>query len=540
MNGIRKLLSDKSLCPFYFHESMARIISGEEEAVFSWACMNFLFGNLIPESEGLGTVTGNNISQSFGTIDLGGASTQIAFYLPSEDLMEGLYKLQIGGQKHWNVYTKSFLKFGLNSARRRHFEYLAMEHLRRMGITGDHAIIAHIAEEKQVSGNYMVEVDNPCFHQGFSEVAFGLNAVTSPKYASSSLLDLSMKTSGTASGKPYTLREDDTYSYDLSRFQKCREALIPLMEKDKDDYCDEAYHGECSIGGQYQPAIPRIQHFMGTSSYKVPWAILRLPQNASLELLRERAIQVCSLDYGQVQQYSKDYNISAREEKYYCFSAVYALVLLEDGYGFWPNASVTVVDTVRGNKVGWPLGAILHEINNLPWELEDPFNRTPWGKYVLSALVGVILGAVAAFSISKELHLDEHDARAGAAERGSGVVADAESVRGSPRGSGRKDIAESDNNIAGGAGASYQHMAGPAGTRGRTDTGVQMILTNYGGTPSRTEVRSDASGSPAGNWQERISQYVPLFGGSPGNRGGKSSSSGSGGYSAVSGNDADA
>ena len=486
MTGVRKILSDKTLCPFYFHYSMARIISGEEEAVFSWACMNFLFGNLIPESEGIGTVTGNNISQSFGTVDLGGASTQIAFYLPSEDLMEGLYKLQIGGQKHWNVYTKSFLKFGLNSARRRHFESLAMAKLEREGYVGDKQVVAHIAAEKTKSGgDFMMQVDNPCFHMGFSEVAFGVNAVTSPANAVTSLMDLSMSAPGRVSGKPYDL---DKSSKDSTRYDQCREAVIPLMEKDKDDYCDEAYHGECSIGGQYQPALPRAQHFMGTSSLKVPWAILRLPSNASLELMRERAVQVCAMDYGQVLQYSKDFNISAREEKYYCFSAVYTLVLLEVGYGFWPNSTLTVVDTVRGNKVGWPLGAILHEINNLPWELEDPFDRTPWGKYVLSALLGVIIGAVAALSISKELHMDEYEARGG---------------------NGRVDAGHS------GEDSSYQHLAAPGGgSRGRTDTGVQLIPTNYGGvssSPRRGDLRSDASGSPAGNWQERISQYVPLF-----------------------------
>jgi Golgi nucleoside diphosphatase len=92
MTGVRQLLSDKDVCPFYFHYSMARIISGEEEAVFSWACMNFLYGHLIPESQGMGQVItgGNSSSVSYGTIDLGGSSTQIAFYLPSEDIMEGL------------------------------------------------------------------------------------------------------------------------------------------------------------------------------------------------------------------------------------------------------------------------------------------------------------------------------------------------------------------------------------------------------------------------------------------------------------------
>lgn len=516
MNGIRKLLSDKTLCPFYFHQSMARIISGEEEAVFSWACMNFLFGNLIPESEGIGTVTGNNISQSFGTVDLGGASTQIAFYLPSEDLMEGLYKLQIGGQKHWNVYTKSFLKFGLNSARRRHFESLAMAKLQKEGYVDDYEVVDHITAEKAKSGgDFKMEVDNPCFHKGFNEVAFGLNAVTSPAYAVDSLIDLSMSTTGKASGEPYDL---DKKQHDLTRFEACRQAVIPLMEKDKDDYCDEAYHGECSIGGQYQPALPRTQHFMGTSSLKVPWALLRLPHNSSLELLRERAIQVCDLDYGQVLQYSKDFNISAREPKYYCFSAVYTLVLLEEGYGFWSNSSVTVVDTVGGNKVGWPLGAILHEINNLPWELEDPFDRTPWGKYVLSALVGVIIGAVAAFSISKELHMDENEARAGHGR----VVADGASSRGDARD---------------GEDSSYQHIATLGeGNRGRTDTGVQLIPTSYARSGGASPGRSDASGSPAGNWQERISQYVPLFGGSPsGSRQPSTSldSKGGGGYQAL-------
>ena len=89
------------------------------------------------------------------------------------------------------------------------------------------------------------------------------------------------------------------------------------------------------------------------------------------------------MDYDQILQYINNFNISgARDPQYFCFSAVYTLVLLQDGYGFWPNSTVTVVDTVRGNKVGWPLGAILHEINNLPWELEDPFGRVPWGSYV--------------------------------------------------------------------------------------------------------------------------------------------------------------
>lgn len=39
--------------------------------------------------------------------------------LPPKDILANLFKLQIGAQKHWNVYTHSFLQFGLNSARAR-------------------------------------------------------------------------------------------------------------------------------------------------------------------------------------------------------------------------------------------------------------------------------------------------------------------------------------------------------------------------------------------------------------------------------------
>ena len=31
------ILSDKSQCPFFFTDDMARVISGEEEAIYSWA-----------------------------------------------------------------------------------------------------------------------------------------------------------------------------------------------------------------------------------------------------------------------------------------------------------------------------------------------------------------------------------------------------------------------------------------------------------------------------------------------------------------------
>jgi hypothetical protein len=47
--------------------------------------------------------------------------------LLQQDISEGLFKFQLGGQKHWNVYTKSFLQFGHVSARIRYVTVLAQD-----------------------------------------------------------------------------------------------------------------------------------------------------------------------------------------------------------------------------------------------------------------------------------------------------------------------------------------------------------------------------------------------------------------------------
>ncbi|CAM9669630.1 unnamed protein product, partial [Phaeothamnion confervicola] len=116
MYYIREFFSDKRACPFYFEPSFARVLSGEEEGVYSWTAVNFLQGNLLLETQGAGAVDANI---TYGTLDLGGASTQISFYRRDQDIVANLFKLQVGAQKHFNVYTHSFLYFGINSARDR-------------------------------------------------------------------------------------------------------------------------------------------------------------------------------------------------------------------------------------------------------------------------------------------------------------------------------------------------------------------------------------------------------------------------------------
>jgi Golgi nucleoside diphosphatase len=297
MNEVRRLLSDKSFCPFFFHKDMARVISGEEEAIFSWAATNFLMGTLLPNSAGLGEIS--NVNHTYGTLDLGGASTQIAFYVPSQDIMEGLYKLQIGGQKAWNCYAKSFLTFGVVSARLRHLTILVDDFYST--ITSN-------------NGNVMTNrAINYCFHSGYSEQVHDSTGARTLEVAGPS-----------SSG-------------DQDQLTKCRISIQPLLEKELSKLCDEVFHGDCSIGGAYQPPIPTGDHghFIGQSTYKYPWAFLQLPKTATLAQFETQAKRLCAMSFAEMMIYYENAHIDFGNDKvtdflpYYCFLSGYVLTLLE-------------------------------------------------------------------------------------------------------------------------------------------------------------------------------------------------------------------
>jgi len=120
---IRDFFLNNSTCPFYFEEfDAARVISGEEEAAYAWTAINYATGALLKYSWGSGTASPLN---AYGSLELGGASAQIAFYDSNEDILANLFKVQVGQQRHWNIYAHSFLHYGQNSARRRMWGKLA-------------------------------------------------------------------------------------------------------------------------------------------------------------------------------------------------------------------------------------------------------------------------------------------------------------------------------------------------------------------------------------------------------------------------------
>eukprot|EP01041_Mallomonas_annulata_P012216 gene12216-25646_t len=332
MTQARDLLSNKTLCPFYFRDEFARVISGEEEAVYAWSATNFLMGRLITPLRGIGDA--EPINSTYGTVDMGGASCQIAFYVPTQDISEGLFKLHIGNQKHWNLYAKSYLSYGHVSARKRHLKYVAD------GAYWDpqNAVVPRALDY--------------CFHSGYSE-----NVLNSDNTAQVEVYG------------PAVPASDQLY--------RCISTLDTLMRKGglDEDYCEKTYDGECGIGGAYQPNLPDMSDsgFIGISSYIYAWTFLKMPSTATIDDFRLKAEEVCAMSFSDVLLYYEGMNNFdsdiADYLPYYCFLSSYTLTLLTNGFGFRHNQTLTVMDHIDGHAVAWPLGAMLFEINELPWEL---------------------------------------------------------------------------------------------------------------------------------------------------------------------------
>ena len=102
-----------------------QVISGEVEALYSWVAVNFLRG--LSHGKGLGV----------GALDLGGASTQVAFAVTACDPAHfadgagcpapqtGLLGLELGGI-YYHLFLESYLHFGSES-----FEAMAVNELVR-------------------------------------------------------------------------------------------------------------------------------------------------------------------------------------------------------------------------------------------------------------------------------------------------------------------------------------------------------------------------------------------------------------------------
>ena len=204
--------------------SSVRIISGEEEGLFGWISVNYLMDGFSPS---------NSSGSTYGFLDMGGASTQIAFEpSPKEqektpNLMDVRLRLMGGEEISHKVFVTTWLGYGTNQARERYVGQAIKQHERSHPLIEDPPPSADVVED-------------PCLPSG-------LVLAESPVYTEAST---------SHEQKIHTLQGTGS-------FGRCLQETLPLLNKAAP--CPDP---PCLFNGVYVPPIDfSVSHFIGISEY---------------------------------------------------------------------------------------------------------------------------------------------------------------------------------------------------------------------------------------------------------------------------------
>ncbi|XP_063054425.1 ectonucleoside triphosphate diphosphohydrolase 3 [Engraulis encrasicolus] len=318
-NRIMQNMSDYlQSSPFDFQN--ASIISGEESGLYGWITVNYLMNNFLEKGLWNSWVRPHG-AQTVGSLDLGGASTQIAFTTDEGARGPGLTKVTLYGYDY-TVYTHSFLCFGKNEA--------------------EITVLAKLVQSSADSLN----VVHPCYPAGFNttmteEFIFGSECTRDLR-----LVGYSPKRNITISGGGDVI--------------ECRKAVRSIF-----DFASCGGFQNCSFNGVDQP--PVSGEFMAYAGfYWTAWA-LRLVGSSSLEEFNSTMWNFCSMNW---QDLKKNYTITEKHLKSYCYSANYVLTILVDGYKFDDQSwnDIRFEKQVKRTSIAWTLGFMLTLSNMIPAE----------------------------------------------------------------------------------------------------------------------------------------------------------------------------
>lgn len=316
LEAVRKRL--ETVYPFpVVADSGVSIMDGKDEGVYAWITTNYL----------LGKIGGPDKSPTAAIFDLGGGSTQIVFEptfkTPSGGMPERLaegdhkYALSFGG-RDFELYQHSHLGYGLMKARE--------------AIHKTVVLAKKDAGAKSDPDWHTKPIHNPCLAAGTTrEIKLELKAGAG---------EVTYKMVGPTDGSS----------------AQCRGLAEKILEKDAP--CQLA---PCSFRGVHQPSLSRTfaQEDIYIFSYFYDrTSPLGMPESFTLAELREITAKVCDGKEG----WSNFEGVKGAMEELedrpeWCLDLNFMMALLHTGYEMPSTREVRIAKKIKGNELGWCLGA---------------------------------------------------------------------------------------------------------------------------------------------------------------------------------------
>ena len=297
------------------------VMGGDQEGVYAWITTNYLLGN----------IGGPEITPTAAVFDLGGGSTQIVFQptFPNapnggmpEKLAEGdhKYNMTFGG-RDFELYQHSYLGYGLMEARNKL-----------------HQVVLEAAYSNNGGGEDFLEepIVNPCIAPGMSKE-----------------VKVEMSGSGPMGGK--TVSANMTGPSQGSAPQ-CRAVAQKTLNKEK--ACTVS---PCAFEGVYQPSLERTfarEDVFLFSYFYDRTQPLGMPDSFTLDELKDLTAKVCDGEDSWEDFKSIEGALDElRDRPDHCLDLNFMLALLNTGYEMPMDREVKIAKKIKGNELGWCLGA---------------------------------------------------------------------------------------------------------------------------------------------------------------------------------------
>ncbi|KAL9060723.1 MAG: hypothetical protein Q9162_000427 [Coniocarpon cinnabarinum] len=317
LEAVRKRLETEYPFPLVSGEKGGvEVMGGDQEGVYAWITTNYL----------LGKIGGPDKTPSAAVFDLGGGSTQIVFEptfpqaakggMP-EHLADGdhKYNMTFGG-RNFELYQHSYLGYGLMEARKK-LHHLVLDGARKNGKVG-----------------FGQPIVNPCIAPGMSR-------------------EIEMEPED--GGKTYTVNMTGP---DSGSHTQCRAIAEKALHKEK--ACSLQ---PCAFDGVHQPSLQKT--FAREDVYLFSYFYdrtqpLGMPDSFTLEELKDLTEKVCNGEDSWESFAAVDGALDElRDRPEHCLDLNFMLALLHSGYDMPMDREVKIAKKIKGNELGWCLGASL-------------------------------------------------------------------------------------------------------------------------------------------------------------------------------------
>lgn len=299
------------------------IISGQSEGIFAWITSNFVLGLLQ-----------GHVHPTIGSMDMGGASTQISFEVDEKYQNNSeVQTLRLYGE-NYHVYSVSYLCYGAAEIYRR---YLAS--------------IVPDPETKAV-------LTSPCHHNGWKE-SFNADYLFNEPCTETKKLKEWIYFNSHKLNYTYTFEG----GFDS---QACKARMMDIFNP---EICSQTYK-DC-----FQPIDPVTmpEKFMAFSSFFYTAEFVKAEKNTSLAEYREKVEGFCKQNWKDVDKvpYPKP---TKKTLPRFCLQGYAVDIILTFGYNFNDSTweSITFTKEIEGKSVGWALGFMINATNAIPEEGVEP------------------------------------------------------------------------------------------------------------------------------------------------------------------------